>query len=86
MSVCDEGWETRNGFCPAIQKVRGFRVHCGMGIFYEEQPLGGLIYPDTCPYAPILKLLAEAKEVGPINVKHDKDRGDIRYLNFWVRR
>ena len=34
----------------------------------------------------VLKLLASAKEVGPINVKHDKDRGDIRYLNFWVRR
>jgi hypothetical protein len=39
----------------------------------------------TCPYAPILKILEEVVEVGPVHVKYDRDRGDIRYLSFWVR-
>ena len=61
-----------------------------MGIFYEEQPLGGLIYPDTCPYAPILKLLASAKEVGEPEVVFwepgEQGANDVFEVTFWIRR
>ena len=73
MSECFE----EKYICPAACFSDETGYKCGFGRDMGE---------GTCPYAPILKLLASAKEVGPINVKHDKDRGDIRYLNFWIRR
>ena len=54
--------------------------------------------PDTCPYAPILKLLAEAKEVIPLkdvqgasykegNVLVRRDANtDVEQVTFWIRR
>ena len=82
MSVCD--------MCPsAIVSGDANEYYQGCSCFglHEYDPIHReIVPPRTCTRAPILKLLAEAKEVGPINVKHDKDRGDIRYLNFWVRR
>ena len=77
MSVCDEGWiedKFHHEECPALDfmyeglcatdenKDGRWEPHCKMGVFCSCEHHGDKL-PDACPYAPILKLLAEAKEV-----------------------
>jgi len=105
MSICDEGWDSypkrigEKQFCPAAIKVFDevdSICGCGLFVWHEWQPLPWKDKkpPDTCPYAPILKLLAGAKEV-----KGPNDKSAMRYktihgdtmeewesYTFWVRR
>ena len=106
MSVCDEGW-TEDKFhheeCPALDfmyeglcatdenKDGRWEPHCKMGVFCSCEHHGDKL-PDACPYAPILKLLAEAKEVGPLMIVSDlldttprSSYGKER-VTFWIRR
>ena len=83
MSECDEGWTYQEPtICPAYKYD-----HCGLGMGCEyegDQPWE----PDTCPYAPILKLLAEAKEVDHLYINKSPDqlgKGGER-VSFWIRR
>jgi hypothetical protein len=42
--------------------------------------------PDPCSYAPILKLLAEAREVGDIKSNQRAFPDDRWDISFWIRR
>ena len=39
-----------------------------------------------CPYAPILKLLAEAKEVDALEIEDDESHKGLEQVTFWIRR
>ena len=99
MSACDEGWDSypdriqEKQFCPAAIKVfddvDGI-CGCGLFVWHEWQPLPwkDKKLPDTCPYAPILKKLAEAKEVKSGN---DTDVADLmnpdwERFEFWIKK
>ena len=96
MRACDEGWPEKIGnrmlgYCPCLSETW---MECQLGVLPDN--LDALL-PDEiiiCPYAPILKLLAEAKEV-----KGPNDKSAMRYktihgdtmeewesYTFWVRR
>ena len=88
MSECDEGWGTADNYCPILHSEittredgRENNVWCGF------DPFGDM--PDTCPYAPILKLLASAKEVSPdieITFNNYENADDGEVVHFVIRR
>jgi len=93
MSICDEGLG-----CPAYHKleyqqaaisdpnwVHTYRI-CALRHKTFETEDGK---PDTCPYAPILKLLASAKEVSPdieITFNNYENADDGEVVHFVIRR
>jgi len=108
MSACDEGWGGDESdeydderYCPCAYRYggEGRAVGCRLKVWHEW--LKGISEsrtpPDYCSYAPILKLLVEAKEIlkteiAPITDEYF-DRGMIRRypiepleVKFWVRR
>ncbi|MBW2561231.1 MAG: hypothetical protein JRE40_10320 [Deltaproteobacteria bacterium] len=83
MSVCDEGWNNHKRRCPVIDWVDN-------GICDVTKSFLAFNEVDTCAFAPILKLLVEAKEVGnTIVIDHDPKTllGDWdAHVEFWIRR
>jgi len=104
MSICDEGWDSypkrigEKQFCPAAIKVFDevdSICGCGLFVWHEWQPLPWKDKkpPDTCPYAPILKLLAEATDIDDLKVEQHipQSYGDPvsdkwSVVTFWMRR
>lgn len=78
MSVCDEGWG--DGWCPAINDyVYGYLLRFACNLRGElEEP------PTTCPYAPILRVLVEAKEMDGLTMVPAEN--DWLEVKFYVRR
>ena len=99
MSICDEGWPERKlgESCPCLDWAGYDRAerYCTFGLWAEESKDWQIDMtqvlkkpPNNCPFAPILKLLASAKEV-----KSDLDMGvgdmmnpDWERVEFWTRR
>ena len=86
MSVCDdyEFWG------PGYEECRAFKEQeiypCKMD-FIGKRCDDGL--PDTCPYAPILKIMAEAEEVSHFSIDEKLDEiegGGWEVVEFWIRR
>jgi len=101
-STCDDWLDGGYyGECPCLQNDHegeplGCRLklwHHGWGFYgspidYDKDAV--VEAPDTCPYAPILKLLAEAKEVEDVGVGppayHHDDKSAWQEVTFWIRR
>ena len=95
MSVCSPNykksefdWNRKPPVCPALVLDRHW--NCRMGLWVDGD---GNDWPDTCQFAPILKLLAESERIEDLKVtEHEPESaGDIRYKNwsiveFWIRR
>ena len=83
MSVCiNDEWSEAH--CPCLCIARDTPdAYCSMRVFRINEEL-----PDTCLYAPILKVLVEADEVGDYKfMPHDpRDPDDWDLFEFWIRR
>jgi len=96
-STCDDWLDGGYyGECPCLQNDHegeplGCRLklwHHGWGFYgspidYDKDAV--VEAPDTCPYAPIPKLLAESKEIYGLEVLHLIGKDDER-VTFWIRR
>ena len=78
MSKCERGnWFPPYDLCPFLIDGDETFTICPRGCF--EPP------PGVCPVAPILKLLAEAKEIYPPSIGPAYQR-DMQKVTFWIRR
>jgi len=90
MSVCDDWPNTGSNQSKCWfwrPYIKG--AYCDLGLF--ENAYQHKDEPDTCPYAPILKLLAEAKEVTTDEIKASEwsvslPIENIDWCEFWIRR
>ena len=86
MSICKDYKKSYE--CPALKWAETEYFYCDLVNISHTDRVEDL--PDTCPYAPILKLLAEAKEVDDFNIGskmyHQDDNSAWRYVSFWIRR
>lgn len=88
MSVCDRGWKNETKECPCMIVPKRAYHYCALGVYTQDDTmLSGFKEPDSCPYAPILKVLVEARGVHNFTGKEIK-RHNVHYeeIKFWIRR
>jgi len=95
MSVCLDGFGEMKE-CPCFDTYAWNETSwyvCNLNAFVQRKQSEGL--PDTCPYAPILKLLAEAVEIKEFEtweglMRLDENGNDLnegwQKVEFWIRR
>jgi hypothetical protein len=88
MSECDD--DVLEWTCPCLlvnaSQMNVFAVSICMGWNQDGSP-GETV--ENCPYAPILKLLAEAEEVSHFSIDEKLDEiegGGWEVVEFWIRR